>query len=230
VKELPVVFKNGKEQIVGVLHLPDNPCGSVIVFHGFLRNKSDKILVDIARDLCSNDFAVLRFDFRGCGDSQGNSENYCPSSEISDISAAVTFLKEKISKGKIGIIGHSHGATIALLFAGGRKDIDAIISIAPTASFRAGWTPEEVRAVMENGFLLYRGHRVGKKMWLDALKYDPVSEVRKVKCPVLFVVGSEDSRSREDTKVLFENANEPKKFHIIPGGDHHFTDPKAKKQ
>lgn len=231
-KEVPIAFQNEGKQIIGILHLPStNKSSAVILCHGLLRNKSDKILVDIARKLCKEKFIVLRFDFRGCGDSQGKSEDYCFDSEVSDIDAAIEFLKKvKNFNGNIGILGHSRGGTSVILAAANRNDIKALITIAPVASLKDRWGKDEIKQIIQQGYIVYKGYKVGRKMWLNAQKYNNViNYVKKITCPFMFIVGTEDLNFISDTKTLFRYANEPKKLVFVKGGDHFFTNLESQK-
>jgi alpha/beta superfamily hydrolase len=74
--EIPLTFKCEKQQIVGILHLPKEKrkIPLVILVHGWSANKLgtwNAFFVKAARGFSKNGFAVLRFDFRGSGDSEG---------------------------------------------------------------------------------------------------------------------------------------------------------------
>jgi pimeloyl-ACP methyl ester carboxylesterase len=60
----------------------------------------------------------LRFDFSGCGDSEGKFEEMSVSKQVEELKAAYErLIKEKgINKNKIGIFAHSLGTVIASLF------------------------------------------------------------------------------------------------------------------
>ena len=75
--EKPVIFKNNLEkQLVGILHLPEKEgkFPAVIICHGFKGNKTQRKFVGLGRELAKNGIVVLRFDFYGSGDSEGNFE------------------------------------------------------------------------------------------------------------------------------------------------------------
>lgn len=114
----PVVFKNQNQELVGILHLPDdlkpdekNP--GIVMFHGFTGNKTEahRLFVQVARKLCKSGFIVFRFDFRGSGDSDGEFEDMTLPSEVDDAEAALTFLIKQrgIDRRKVGVIGLSMG-------------------------------------------------------------------------------------------------------------------------
>lgn len=224
-------IENQGEGVSSVLHLPEyKNSPAVIICHGLFRNKDDKVLVELAETLCSKNIIVLRFDFRGCGASEGDSVNYCFDSEISDIHAAIQFLKKlKSFNGNMGIVGHSHGGASAILASQNRDDIKAVVTIAPVASPKDRWSKREIKEVNEQGYVIYKGFKVGKKMWLSAVKHNPKSSVRNIKCPILFIVGSEDLQFIPDAKTLLQNSKEPKKLVVVENGDHFFSKSKPRK-
>jgi alpha-beta hydrolase superfamily lysophospholipase len=71
----------------------------------------------IADWLTRNGIAVLRYDDRGVGKSQGSYVNANSADLATDAEAALLFLKEnpKVDPHKIGLIGHSEGGLIAPL-------------------------------------------------------------------------------------------------------------------
>ena len=127
--EKPVVFYNEGLQLVGMLHLPkdnDNPPG-VVFFHGLTGSKTEAhfFFVKLARALASIGIAVLRFDFRFSGDSEGNFENMTLSGEISDALKSMDFFVTEcgVSPDKIGILGLSMGGAVATAVAEKAEEI-----------------------------------------------------------------------------------------------------------
>lgn len=57
----------------------------------------------------------------------------------------------------------------------------------------------------------------------DAQKYNALDYMKRIQCPVLFVVGEEDDKvPMATTRKLFEKAHEPKSWHQIPGMEHKY--------
>lgn len=87
----------------------------------------------IAHALASNGIASLRYDDRGFGRSTGEFGNATTATFATDASAAVDFLKsQKKAFGKIGVLGHSEGGTIAFMLAA-KGEPDFIVSLAGPA-------------------------------------------------------------------------------------------------
>ena len=141
-----VAFKNDidKVKLAGTLTLPTGrgPFPAVVLVSGsgpqdrnseILGHKSFWVIADY---LTKNGIAVLRYDDRGVGGSDGDFNQGTTDNFARDASAAVNFLRtnKKIDQSKIGIIGHSEGGTIAPIVASNPLiKVDFIIMLAGTA-------------------------------------------------------------------------------------------------
>lgn len=74
-----------------------------------------KVFLVIADYLTRNGFAVLRYDDRGAGESEGSFRNATVKDHAEDASFAIDYLKSRsdVDSARIGLIGHSLGAEIA---------------------------------------------------------------------------------------------------------------------
>lgn len=86
----------------------------------------------LADELTKSGIAVFRYDERGVGLSEGDFEAATLDDFISDVEAAITYLKshKNIEGKKIGLIGHSIGGIIAPRVAAENKDIDFLVLMA----------------------------------------------------------------------------------------------------
>jgi alpha/beta superfamily hydrolase len=90
-----ITFPNGRgEKIAARLELPEDeqPLAYALFAHCFTCSKDLKAVVSISRALSSKRIAVLRFDFTGLGESEGDFSATTFSSEVSDLVAAAQFL------------------------------------------------------------------------------------------------------------------------------------------
>ncbi|MCM8807639.1 MAG: alpha/beta hydrolase [Candidatus Omnitrophica bacterium] len=120
--EKQVIFESVNGKLFGVLHVPEKEkSAGVVFFHGFTGNKCEShfLFTKLARRLCKEGICVLRFDFYGSGDSEGNFEDITIETEMKDGESAIEFFKnlEFIYKEKIGILGFSMGAIIGTYIA-----------------------------------------------------------------------------------------------------------------
>ncbi|PCD01572.1 alpha/beta hydrolase [Sphingomonas spermidinifaciens] len=76
--------------------------------------------------------AFVRFDYRGCGESEGAFEDYT----LADWRDDALLVVDQVAKGPVVLVGSSMGGWIALLVAKARPDrIAALVGIAPAPDF-----------------------------------------------------------------------------------------------
>ncbi|MCX7388187.1 MAG: alpha/beta fold hydrolase [Planctomycetales bacterium] len=139
-----VSFRNEAEgvQLAGTLTIPllDHPCPAVVLISGSGPQDRDETLLDhkpfwvIADHLSRHGIAVLRFDDRGTGASQGDFSSATSENFANDAEAAFDQLArdDRIAPNSIGLMGHSEGGLIAPMVAARRNDIAFTILLAGT--------------------------------------------------------------------------------------------------
>lgn len=114
--------------------LKSEPKGAVLIIPPFAEEKksSQRILVNLGRDLCAKGFFVLLFDLQGTGDSfYLNKYNFSISDWLKNISKATVFLQEKSSIDEIVLIGLRFGAYLSMLYCIDQKFISQLILLEP---------------------------------------------------------------------------------------------------
>jgi len=95
------------EKLTGLLELPrSRPVAFAIFAHCFTCSKDLLAASRISKSLTDSQIAVLRFDFTGLGNSEGDFSNTNFSSNVEDILSAYAALKEQYQAPTI-LIGHS---------------------------------------------------------------------------------------------------------------------------
>jgi exosortase A-associated hydrolase 1 len=116
--ERALVFPCADDQLLGVLALPEKPStiGVLIVVGGpQYRVGSHRQFVLLAREMAAAAFPVMRFDFRGMGDSSGAKRGFEEVGE--DIGAAINaFLLHCPEIKRVVLWGLCDGASAALLY------------------------------------------------------------------------------------------------------------------
>ncbi len=104
-------------KLVGIVDEPKNSNGKAIILaHGITVDKEEEgIFTELSRLLSENEFTVLRFDFRGHGESEGKSVDMTIAGELNDLEAAISEVESKGYK-EIGLLGASFGGGIAALY------------------------------------------------------------------------------------------------------------------
>jgi pimeloyl-ACP methyl ester carboxylesterase len=118
-------FMSDGLKLSAVLHVPEGRkpgqrLPAFIVLHGFVGSKDESHAEIQARMLEDFGYAALRFDFRCCGESEGEHGQVRCFDQVADAKNALTFLaqREEIDPQRIGVIGHSFGAAVAVYAAG----------------------------------------------------------------------------------------------------------------
>lgn len=230
--EKPIVFKNDQgQQLMGMLHLPKtrNKVPLVMICHGFNGGKTRARFVELGRTLAKNNIALFRFDFTGCGDSEGQFEKTDLFQEIKDLKSAYKFIcrQKFIDQKRIGILAESFGAIVATLFIQKHPEIKTLVFLAPGLNqkklTKLWYKPSELRKWKKQGYFDKDKGRVGLK-WLKAIENkDFTHKAEKLKLPILIIQGNKDEAVPvNESKKLFKVLNSPKKIVIIKGGDHIF--------
>jgi len=122
------------EKLAGTFHVPpENSHRGIILGHCFTCSRHTRILRDLSLALVEEGFKVLRFDFSGNGQSEGNFSESLYSKQVDDIKTATSFMSAR-GVSWIGLAGHSMGAMVALLAASKMDNIKAICTLAAKAS------------------------------------------------------------------------------------------------
>jgi alpha-beta hydrolase superfamily lysophospholipase len=102
----------------------------ILVLHGFGSNKDSPMVRTVTRIFTSLGYVALRFDMRGCGESEGERGRVICLEQVADTSAALEFLSatDYVDPRRIAVFGHSFGAAVAVYAAGTDARIAACIS------------------------------------------------------------------------------------------------------
>lgn len=119
-------------RLAGVLHTPDagKPRAWVLFAHCFTCTKNVRAAKHIANALTHEGMAVLRFDFTGLGQSEGDFSDTHFSSNVQDLVDAADFLASEYCAPDI-LVGHSLGGTAMLAAA---SEIDSAVAVATIGS------------------------------------------------------------------------------------------------
>ena len=126
-----VRFRGGSGfELAARVELPvGRPRAHALFAHCFTCSKDLKAARWISLALAERGIAVLRFDFTGIGESEGDFVDTDFSSNVDDLVAAADFLRERYGPPRI-LIGHSLGGAAVLSAAGRIPDAVAVVTIA----------------------------------------------------------------------------------------------------
>jgi uncharacterized protein len=194
----------------------------VVTVHGLGANRLE-FLRD-AKALHDSGYAVLMFDCRGHGMSDGSGRILRLGIwEHRDVEAAVAYLKQSRGIRRVIVLGCSQGAASAIEAAAEDKDIDGVIAEASILSPRDILTvaTRRARPDLASGF-------VAMMTWIAVWRMGgrgmpgPIDAITQIAPrPVLLMQGSaDDTVPPNDVRVLFDRAREPKSIWIGEGAGH----------
>ncbi len=209
------------------------PATWALFAHCFTCTKNVRAAVDISRALAQRGVGVLRFDFTGLGESEGDFADTNFSSNIADLVAAGRFMEEELGAGPSILVGHSLGGAAVLQAAASLASVRAVTTVGAPAD------PEHVLKHVEASAeeIEERGEaevRIGgrpftvKKQFLDDLRAQHVEEVVSgLDAALLFMHSPFDEIVGIDNAArLYEMAKHPKSFVSLHDADHLLTDPR----
>jgi len=217
-----VLFQSEGQKISGVLHLPEKenpPC--VVASHGLLSSKDSEKYVAFGGRISKEGIAMLRFDFRGIGESQGKIEDDTVSRRISDLGSAIDFVRSRPDLGnRMGLLGSSLGGYVSLIKASMDREIRAVVIWA---------TPFHLDDLKSNKGA--EGHPLPEDAFFEDLPKHRLLPLLPKVSNCMVIHGEKDELVPVDQAwEIFHGLASPKEIHIIEGADHRLTDPKHRQR
>ncbi|KTF12521.1 bifunctional alpha/beta hydrolase/OsmC family protein [Pseudoalteromonas carrageenovora] len=221
-----VSFKSGDLELAGQLERPSGDIKFYALFaHCFTCGKDIAAATRISRALTLQGIAVLRFDFTGLGNSDGDFANSNFSSNIQDLVAAADHLRKNFEAPQL-LIGHSLGGAAVLAAAEHIPEISAITTIgAPSDAQHVAHNFEahldEINAAGEAKVSLAGREFTIKKQFVDDIaKYDR-SHISKLKRALLVMHSPVDATVNiSEAEKIYASAKHPKSFISLDSADH----------
>lgn len=194
--------------------------------HCFTCTKNLRAVGNIARALTQDGIAVLRFDFTGLGDSDGDFADSNFTSNVADLVDAADFLKSQFVAPTL-LIGHSLGGAAVLQAAAGIPSVTAVVTIgAPADPAHVAHLLDSSRAEIEREGkavvkLAGRSFTV-KKQFLDDLDAVNMQEtIRNLNRALLVCHAPLDNTvGIDNARDIYQAARHPKSFLSLDGADH----------
>jgi len=221
-------FPNAKgEKLSALLDQPlGTPMAYALFAHCFTCGKDNLAAKRIAERLAIHGIAVLRFDFTGLGNSEGEFANTHFSSNADDLVAAADHLRKTYSAPAI-LIGHSLGGAAVLTASHRIVEVRAVVTIAAPydPSHVIGLFKQHVDKIREQGevevALAGRPFRI-KREFLDDVAEKKLNEciANLRKALLVFHSPTDDLVGIENASHIFGAAKHPKSFVSLDGADH----------
>lgn len=227
-----LTFDNDRgERLSGEMDWPAGtaPRAFSLFAHCFTCSKNIRAARQISRALTAAGLAVLRFDFTGLGESEGDFAETTFSSDARDLVAAARFLTEAYDAPCL-LVGHSLGGAAVLRAAPDVPSVQAVATVAApcSPSHIQHLFADRTEDVMESGqvtvTLAGRPFTI-KKDFLEDLMRHPMHEViPDLGRPLLILHAPTDTTvGIENAARIYEHARHPKSFISLDDADHLLT-------
>ena len=220
-------------QLTGRLEMPPGGLwrATAVFAHCFTCSKDIRAARSITRALAQAGYAVLRFDFTGLGESEGDFTDTSFSSNLDDLEDASNWLTEQYEAPQL-LLGHSLGGTAVLAVA------ERLDSVRALATIGAPSSPEHVlkqfgdnlEKIEEHGRaeveLAGRSFHIRRDFIEDARNHDLAGRLRKLRRALLIMHAPQDRVVHIDNaEQIYQAALHPKSFVSLDDADHLLSNP-----
>ncbi|SES31010.1 S9 family peptidase [Psychrobacillus sp. OK032] len=227
-----------KLYLSGVLHLPEEiqykKVPIIVLLHGFVGSKvgEHRLFVKAARNFSAKGYAVVRFDFSGCGESDGDYADVTVTKQLKEVQAILDYVSKlkEVDASNIILIGHSLGGAVASLTAAVDKRIRKLILWSPVAK------PYEdiamivgdvaLQTAKELGTFDYHGFYVSQQFLEDLKNHHPLKAIRSYEGQLLVIHAAEDEDVPKENAGYYSASFKPGvpvDIHYIKEANHTFA-------
>ena len=214
------------DALAGLMEVPDGaPVATALFAHCFTCGKDVAAASRIARALVARGYAVLRFDFTGLGNSDGDFANTHFSSNVADLVAAASHLRGGGDAPDL-LIGHSLGGTAVLAAAHEIPEVRGVATIGAPAD--AGHVAKQfgadVAAIEREGVaevsLAGRPFTI-RREFLEDIRRSGTDQVARLDRALLVMHSPTDATvDVAEAERIYRAAKHPKSFVDLSGADH----------
>ncbi len=209
-------------KLQAVLQTPNtNSWPIVVLCHGLLSHKDSSKYRKIAQEFALESLATVRFDFRGCGESEGLLSESSVSTRWRDLQRVIDrVLALDGYDGRLGLLGSSLGGYLALLEASRNPRVRCV----------AVWsTPSHLHDLAKR-LPEITEVQMSQECYEDLSRVELLPRLKKVQ-RVLIVHGQEDHQvPPKHASRLLAALEEPKALHMLKDGDHRFSQPEVRQE
>lgn len=224
-------FQNADgQQLAGLLERPSGETTAYALFaHCFTCSKDIAAASRISRALAAQGIAVLRFDFTGLGNSEGDFSNTNFSTNVADLESAAQAMGEQLAAPEL-LIGHSLGGAAVLAVAADLPQAKAVVTIGSPSNpaHVANLLKDkhgEIEAAGEAQVELAGRTFTIKRQFLQDIEGHRLSErIRSMRKALLIMHSPVDEIvSIDNASEIFLAALHPKSFISLDTADHLLT-------
>jgi uncharacterized protein len=221
-------------ELSAAIHFPINAedKAPVMIFvHGFIGNKigEHRMFVKAANFFSSLGYVCVRFDFSGCGESDGLYKELSFSKKVTELKAVISYIShfDGIGNRNITLVGHSLGGAVTAMVAPSLTNINKIVLWAPVArpykDIVSITSEEAVVLAKKEGKYDFNGFEISHTFFEDLKLYNPLKTVSLYSGPLLIIHGDQDQDVPYTNADEYFYATNRSERYIIKDADHTFS-------
>ena len=224
--EEKIYYQTSGVKLCGILNQVNDSKEIVVICHARTSSKDSRPTTLLGKRLSENRINNFRFDFIGCGESEGNQFDYTVTTMINNLNDTLSMLKEKYGYNKFILIGCSMGARIVSLVNHTDFDIKKIILWYGAIDYGRGilnLPSKKEKIAKKKGF--YQGENNWKfsyDYFVDERKHCAYKELYKWDVPKLFIHGTSDPYVNYKSSLKVSKKCKNGKLLLMQNGDHGF--------
>ncbi|PID18441.1 alpha/beta hydrolase [Sporosarcina sp. P35] len=235
-----ITIRSGENNLSGALHLPEYRKENIpllLFVHGFVGSKvgEHRLFVKAARYFTERGYGVFRFDFSGCGESDGDYSDVTLSNQLKEVRDVVDYLSaiKGIDKHRITLVGHSLGGAVASLTAAADHRIKKLILWSPVGAPYEDITgilgAKAVREIAATGSHDHHGFMISQTFLKDLKKHHPIEAVRSFTGHAHIIHAKADEQIPKEHALRYANSFNKRKTaatvreQYIDQADHTFS-------
>ncbi len=208
-------IKSSGMKIKGIITTPrrnrKHPC--IILSHGLVSSKESSKYIALSEKLVEEGIATCRFDYHGCGESEGNIEETTLTIRVANLDSIFEHAASHhlINSERIGILGSSFGGSTCIVKSAKDKRIKCI----------SLWATPYILEKKDGGRISDIDFK--DTIFEDFSKYNLLTEAKKLSCALVVHGEADEVVPFHEGKAIYKNIQKPKKLSIIKGADHIFS-------
>jgi uncharacterized protein len=217
--ERPFTIRHEDLALAATIHYPskegdiaEQKMPLVVICHGFVGSRVgvNRLFVLAARQIAELGYLVIRFDYAGCGESQGVYGEHGMDSMIAQTRSVLDYglSLDCVDPCRITLLGHSLGGAVALLTARKDRRVKSLALWSPVGYPFADLVRIVGRDVYDEtitkGEADYQGYLLKPQFFESLQEHQPFSEASKFHGDVFIAHGTSDDTIPPDYSFLLE--------------------------